>query len=166
MTRLARRLSPLVALWAIACGSGSPSAPDPSWVQVAEHATCEALNPRLCAGAFGFTVQSDGHFVVGPADDGTTATGSITEAERARLSVEAAQVSATLTTTPVCDPTETIAGIGDRVDFVDSRAGTIPVYERGVGSICYRAGRQQVQALHTDLVTLMGKYYPRPFPPS
>jgi hypothetical protein len=133
-------------------------------VQVAEHTTCEALNPRLCTGAFGFTVQSDGNFIVGPADDGATVTGSITESERAQLANDAARVSASLTTTPACDPTFAIAGVSDRIDFVDSRAGTVPVYELRVGSVCYRAGREQAMALHTDLAGLMGKYYPRPFP--
>jgi hypothetical protein len=164
MMRWVRWLAPLLTLGLAGCGS--PTTPDSSWVQVEEHTACEALVPRFCVGLFGFTVQSDGTFTVGPADDGTTLTGSLTDSERAQLSSEAAQVSATLTTNPACDPAHTIAGIGDRVDFVDSRAGTVPVYQLGPGTICYRAGREQAIALHTDLVSLMGKYYPRPFPPT
>jgi hypothetical protein len=150
------------ALSTAACGS--PSAPDANWVEVTEHTTCEALRPQFCLGAFGFTVQNDGHFTVGPGEGGTMVTGTVTEAERARLGVDAALVSATLTTSATCEPTQTVPGISDRVDFTDSRVGSVAVYEVGVGSVCYRAGRDQTVKLHTDLAALMAKYYPSPFP--
>ncbi len=162
--RLMRLFARSAALALVACGS--PSAPDAGWVQVAEHTACEALNPHYCTGLFGFTVQNDGRFTVGPSDNGATLSGSITGSERARLSTDASLVSASLTTSPICDPAHTIPGIGDRVDFVDSRVGTVPVYEVGVGSVCYQAGRDQAIKLHTDLAALMAKYYTLPFPPT
>jgi hypothetical protein len=160
--RLTRSLAPSAALVLAACGS--PSAPDSSWVQVAEHTSCEALAPQYCTGAFGFTVQNDGRFAVGPSDTGTTVTGSITDAERAQISTDAAQVAASLTTTPICDPAQTVPGVGDRVDLTDSRAGTVAVYEVSIGGVCYQAARDQATKLHADLAGLMAKYYPRPFP--
>ena len=156
-------IAPAAALAMGACGN--PSAPDASWVQVKEQTACEALSPQYCTGAFGFTVASDGRYTVGPADGGATLTGSITAGERTQLSADAALVSTSLTTNAICDPSPRIPGIGDRVDLVDSRAGTVPVYEVGVGSICYRAGRDAALRLHTDLAAVMARYYPRPFPP-
>ena len=152
----------MAALVLAACGS--PSAPDSSWVQVSEHTTCEALAPQYCTGAFGFSVRSDGRFTVGPSESGTTLTGSITDPERVLISADAAQLSTSLTTTPTCDPAPTPPGVGDRVDLTDSRAGTVAVYEVGIGSVCYRARREQATKLHADLAGLMTKYYPRPFP--
>ncbi|MFI5184413.1 MAG: hypothetical protein ACHQNV_08445 [Vicinamibacteria bacterium] len=161
--RLQWWFGPTAALGMAACGS--PSAPDASWVQVAEHTACEAMNPQYCTGAFGFTVASDGRYTVGPADGGAAVSGSITSAERAQLSSDAALVSASLTSNPTCDPGPRIPGVGDRVDFVDSRGGTVPVYELGLGGVCYRASRDAAARLHADLAALMAKYYPRPFPP-
>jgi hypothetical protein len=145
---------------------GGPSAPDGAWTQVAEHTTCEALAPQYCAGAFGFTVQSDGRFTVGPSDSGATLSGSVSASERAQLSIDAARVSSSLTTKAVCESAETIPGVGDRIDFTDARVGAVPVYEVGIRSVCYRAGRDEASKLHTDLSALMVKYYPRPFPTS
>jgi len=162
VVRLPRRIAPLLALASAACGS--PSAPDSGWTQVSEHTACEALAPQYCTGAFGFAVQEDGRFTVGPSDSGATLTGTITAVERSRISSDAALVSASLTMTALCDEAHTIPGVGDRVDLTDTRAGTIPVYEAGLGGVCYRAGRDQAVKLHADLSALMAKYYPRPFP--
>jgi hypothetical protein len=157
-------VAPFVVVVLSACGN--PSAPEAAWVQVAEHTRCEALSPQYCSGAFGFTVQSDGRFTVGPSDSGVSLAGSLTASERAELSTDAARVSQSLTMSAVCDPAPGVAGVGDRVDFTDSRAGAVPVYEVGIGNVCYRAGRDEASKLHTDLVALMAKYYPRPFPPT
>ena len=161
--RWLRLFPPAAALALAACGS--PSAPDAGWLQFAEHTTCEALNPQYCTGGFGFTVQNDGRFSVGPSDSGVTVSGSLTASERAQLSTDAERVSASLTANQSCAPAQAVPGVGDRLDFVDSRAGAVRVYERGVGGVCYRAGREQAMNLHTDLAALMAKYYPRPFPP-
>ena len=156
--------------WCFACAAlamsacGSPSTPDATWLQVAEHTTCEALSPQYCLGAFGFTVQSHGRFTVGPADSGATIAGSLTNLERTQLSSDAARVSASLATSPTCDAAPAVPGVGDRVDFIDSRLGSVPVYQVAVGSVCYRAGRAETTQLHSDLTALMAKYYPRPFP--
>jgi hypothetical protein len=164
MMRCTRFLAPFPALVLAACGS--PSAPDAGWVQVAEHTTCEVVVPGYCSGLFGFTVQNDGSFKVGPSDNGATLSGMVTDPERAQLSADAGQVSASLTQSPTCEPGGPVPGVSDRVDFVDSRVGTVPVYETTIQGVCYRAGRDPTIRLHTDLAALMAKYYPRPFPPT
>jgi hypothetical protein len=165
-----RRKTWLAPAWAaLALGAcGSPSAPDAGWAQVSEHTSCEALLRQYCAGAFGFTVRSDGRFTVGPADNGATQSGAVTEAERAQLSADVSQVSANLMASPQCEPAQTIPGSSDQVDLTDARQGPVRVYDLGgtVGSVCYRGGRAQAASLHTDLAALTAKYYPRPFPPS
>ena len=133
---------------------------------VAEHTSCEALRPQYCVGAFGFTVQSDGRFTVGPADNGATVTGSITSSELMHLLADAAPVSASLTDRPLCDAAPTIPGVTDRLDLTEPGQGAVPVYQVGTGSVCYRAGREQTSKLHDDLAALMATYYPRPFPAS
>lgn len=166
MMRPTRRFAVAVAgATLVACGS--PSAPDASWVQVMERTSCEALVPEYCTGAFGFTVQSDGRFTVGPAENGASLTGALTESERIQISSDVAQVSSGLAASPQCDATHTIPGSSDQIDLADPRLGSVRVYDLGgtPGSVCYRGGRDQAARLHTDLGALLAKYYPRPFPP-
>jgi hypothetical protein len=149
-----------------ACGMTDPVGPNGGWVQVKEQTTCEALAPAYCVGAFGFTVQNDGRFTVGPAEDGSTLNGALSESERAQLSSDAALVGADLAGSPQCDPGTAVAGVSDEVDLLDARIGSVRVFDLGgtVGRTCYRGGRDHAIQLHTDLATLMSRYYPRPFP--
>jgi hypothetical protein len=149
-----------------ACGMTDPVAPSGSWVLVKEQTTCEALASAYCVGAFGFTVQNDGRFTVGPADDGSTVNGALTASERAQVSSDASLVGADLTGSPQCDSTRSVAGVSDEVDLVDPRMGTVRVFDLGgtPGNTCYRGGRDHAIQLHNDLAALMSRYYPRPFP--
>jgi hypothetical protein len=158
------RLLPVALLTFAGCSG--PTGPDSSWVAVSEHTACEALSPQYCVGAFGFTVQNDGRFTVGPADDGATVKGSISSSELAILQADAASVAASLTPSAVCSPTPAIPGVADRVDLTEPGQGTVPVYALSAGSTCYRAGRTPTSKLHDDLAALMATYYPRPFPTS
>jgi len=148
-----------------ACGGQNPGAADAAWVQVAERTSCEALNPSYCAGLYGFTVTSDGRYVVGPADDGAQAVGSISGAERAQLSADAALVVGSLGGGLQCDGAGSVPGVSDAVDLTDSRDGLSRVYDLGLKGTCYRGGRDHATRLHDDLKALLLKYYPRPFPP-
>ena len=152
-----------IGLGLAACGSGNPGGPDVTWVQVTETTACEALVPAFCVGVYGFTVTSDGRYTVGPASDGTTLQGALTDAERARISADAAPLAASPGGAEVCDSTGSVPGVGDSIDLTDSRDVVTRVYELGVKT-CYRGGRAQVVQLHTDLKALMARYYPQPFP--
>ncbi|HXK10929.1 MAG TPA: hypothetical protein VMT70_14870 [Vicinamibacteria bacterium] len=154
-----------VALGLWACRGQNPGAPDPSWIRVAERTSCEALNPSYCAGTYGFTVTSDGRYVVGPAENGVQVGGSLSEAELARLSADAARVAGGLGGGQQCDTAGTVPGVGDTVDLTDSRDGTSRVFDLEVKGTCTRGGRDQAVQLHDDLNALMLEYYPRPFPP-
>jgi hypothetical protein len=149
-----------------ACGMSNSAAPSGGWVELKEQTTCEAMAPASCVGAFGFTVQNDGRFTVGPADDGSTLTGTLSEPERARISSDAALVGADLAGSPQCEAGSTVAGASDEVDLVDARLGPVRVFDRGgtVGRTCYRGGRDHALRLHSDLSALIARYYPRPFP--
>jgi hypothetical protein len=146
-----------------ACGMTAPSG---GWSQVKEQTTCEALAPAFCVGAFGFTVQNDGRFTVGPADDGSMVSGALSASERAQVASDVALVSADLAGASQCDGGGAVPGVSDKVDLVDVTAGTVRVFDLGgtVGSTCYRGGRDNAVRLHTDLSALMSRYYPRPFP--
>jgi hypothetical protein len=161
-----RRLA-LAGAGAILFACGSPSAPEASWVQVAEQTSCEALAPRYCVGGFGFTVESDGHFTVGPAENGARVTGSLSSDERLQLSADVAQVSAGLPGNAECDAAATVPGSRDQVDLLEARQVSVRVYDLGgtIGNVCYRGGRAQAARLHADMSALTAKYYPRPFPP-
>jgi hypothetical protein len=152
-----------LALAVGACGSGNPGGPDVTWVQLTETTACEALSPAFCVGVYGFTVTSDGRYTVGPAGDGTTLAGTLTDAERGRVSADAASLVASLGSAQVCDSTGAVPGVGDSIDLTDSRDVVTRVYDLGLKT-CYRGGRAQATQLHTALQALMARYYPRPFP--
>ena len=148
------------------CASSSPSTPDSAWLQVKGQTTCEAIVPNYCLGAFGFSVGSDGRFFVGSPDGGANRTGGVTDAERARIDADVAQVQANLAAGPECEVTHTIPGISDRVDLQPTSGGVITVFDFGgtPGRTCYRGGREHAIQLHTDLAALIVKYYPHPVP--
>jgi hypothetical protein len=146
-----------------ACGSENPGGPDATWVRLTETTSCEALPAAYCAGAFGFAVTSDGRYSVGPAADGTTLAGALTDAERTRISADAAALAGRLGAGAVCDSTGAVPGVGDSVDLTDSRNVVTRVYDLALKT-CYRGGRVQATQLHTDLSALLARYYPRPFP--
>jgi hypothetical protein len=147
-----------------ACGMQTPAGPGAGWVQITERTSCEALPPPFCAGGYGFTVMNDGRYVVGPANDGTQAGGSLTDSERARISSDAAMVAAGLGGGQECDTAGTVPGVGDAVDLTDSSHAVSRVYELGLRRTCYRGGRARAIQLHDDLRALLVRYYPRPFP--
>jgi hypothetical protein len=152
-----------IALALAACGSGNPGGPDATWVQLTEKTACEALSPAFCVGVYGFTVTSDGRYTVGPAGDGTSLSGALTDAERARIFADAASLASSLGGAQVCDSAGTVPGVGDSIDLTDSQNVVTRVYDLGLKT-CYRGGRAQATQLHTDLRSLMDRYYPRPFP--
>jgi hypothetical protein len=165
--RVAVQPSSLAAAFAaglVACGSSNPASSDAPWTQVAEQTACEAMNPHQCRGVYGFTVTPDGHYLVGPADDGTTTAGSISDSERARLSGDAAQVAGSLGGSPVCEGTGSVPGVGDEVALTDARGAVWKVYELTLSGACTLGPRDAATRLHADLQALMASYYPRPFP--
>ena len=91
-----KRASGVVALLglAVACGAADPSTSTATeavagsvspWSRVTETTGCEPLQPSECPGAYGFSIDSTGHFVAGPNPAGATASGRIGSEELAQL---------------------------------------------------------------------------------
>jgi hypothetical protein len=122
------------------------------------------MNPRECRGVYGFTVTPHGHYVVGPADDGTRIEGSISDSERARLSEDVAQVAGRLGGAPQCDGAGSVPGVGDEVDLTDAGGVVWLVYQLTLKGACTLGPRDAATRLHDDLQALMASYDPQPFP--
>ncbi len=147
-----------------ACGVTAPSG-SVSWNQLKLATTCEALNPRFCAGAYGFAVQNDGHFTVGPAPDGTTSAGSIAASERAQLDQDLAAVIPSLGAATQCDAGTAVAGISETLELqLSDGSSAAVVASQGPGTKCYRGGRDAAVRLDSDFRTIMTRHYPLPFP--
>ena len=146
------------------CGATAPSSAS-TWNQLKLTATCEAMNPRFCVGLFGFAVQSDGHFTVGPAPDGTTVNGSLTVSENSKLAQDLAAVIAGLSAAQQCDSGATVPGVSETLELQlpDGSAAQI-VTAQPLGSICYRGGRDAAKRLDADFHAIMTQHYPVPFP--
>ncbi len=154
----------LIASGLVACGSASPATPDTPWIRVSEKTSCETMNPRECRGVYGFAVTPDGHYVVGPADDGTTVAGPITDSDRARLSGDVALVAGRLGRSPECGGAPSVPGGGDEVDLTDGQGVVRPVYAFTLKGVCTLGTRDGATRLHDDLQAMMTVCYPRPFP--
>ncbi len=149
----------------VACGSRNPTGPSASWSRVTERSACEAMNPSYCVGSYGFTVASDGSYTVGPGDSGVEVSATLSDAERARISADAAQVAGALTGSPQCESGGSVPGVSDTVDLTDAHDVVARVYQLDFKGTCYLGGRDRALRLHDDLRALMERYYPRPFPP-
>ena len=159
----------------LAPGGNPNTAPQPgsiAWLHVSEQTECEALDPHRCLGAFGFQVNNDGRYIVGPGDNSQKSEGSITPDELNTLSATANAVatedlsSGSLS----CDSSQFIPGINDQIKLLPGSGNESLVYskfylqENTRGSDCYAGDRTQALSLHSILNTLMKKYYPVPFP--
>ncbi len=159
-----RRLigSPFVLIFA-ACGG--PTSSDRDWLQVKEQTSCEALVPAFCVGTYGFSIQNDGRYTVGPAPNGVSLPGALSGSEWTQISADVAALDANLPGKQECDESaRTVPGVGDRVELLLARRGSMAVYALSAGGTCYLGGRDRAIRLHDDLAALMSRYYPRPFP--
>ncbi len=155
----------IAAVGLSACRSGNPAGPRDSWSKVTERTACEAMNPPYCVGSYGFTVTSEGRYTVGPADSGVEVSGTLSDAERSRISADADKVASALAGGPQCDAAGAVPGVSDTVDLTDAHDVVSRVYQLDFKGTCYRGGRDPALRLHDDLEALMERYYPRPFPP-
>ena len=146
------------------CGTTAPSSVS-SWNRLTAMATCEAMNPRFCAGVYGFSIQNGGRFTAGPAPDGTTVTGSITATENAELSQDLAAVIPGLGARAQCDSAATVPGVSETLDLQLSNGSSAEIVApQGPGSVCYRGGRDAAKRLDSDFRAVMTQHYPLPFP--
>ena len=156
-------------------GPGPNSAPQPgsvAWLHVSEQTECEAMDPHQCKGAYGFQVNNDGHYIVGPGDNSQSSEGNITPDELNTLSVAANAVATEdLSSGSIsCDLSQFIPGINDKVSLTPGTGSEALVYSKFYlqgnfrGSDCYAGDRTQALNLHSNLNALMNKYYTVPFP--
>ncbi len=151
--------------------SASPSSsptPGLGWGLLNEHTTCEALNPEACVGFYGFSVDRNGAYVIGPAPDGEQRTGQLTNGERTSLRNVADPLAASDPSggSQDCSSSPTVPGVTDTVDMTLSNDIVAPVFTLNVmpGQTCTQGDSGQAHATHSILNTLMTKYYTVPFP--
>jgi hypothetical protein len=135
-----------------------------SWNSVREHATCEALNPMFCKGAYGFNVDNTGAFTCGPNQAGQVTHGQILANELSELSTQAQAVNLT-SNQSVCQPSERLPGSDDTINLASSSGANLLVYDwtGALGRTCYKGELTSSKKLHDDLNALMLKYYPVQF---
>lgn len=136
-----------------------------AWESLHVSTGCEAMRPEMCAGAYGFTVRADGHYVVGPNTAGKTLEGELSAQELASLQSDAqALLKNTIKQSrPECPR---------RLHFIpgvwrDSRLQLKAAHEFQISSrigLCQYAGDAEAsKKLDENLYALVVKYYPRPF---
>lgn len=122
-----------------------------------------------CAGFYGFSVNNNGMYTVGPAPGGVAQIGQIAPSELALINQDATAVangdlqSASCTAGGAGAP-----GTSDRIDMMFTDGPTVTVYDAdgSAGRVCVLGDPASVLRLHTDLQLLLDRYYPVPFGPT
>jgi hypothetical protein len=148
---------------------------EPAWTQIHSSASCEALDPAACSGAYGFTVQAQGHYIAGPNRAGKTVEGELTSAERAALvaDINALEHAAQADSKGQCQASApTVAGSGASVTIEAANASALVVRSTGALSAapglsintCYFNGQLLLsEHVLADIDQLQAKYYPASF---
>lgn len=137
----------------------------PNWVLKLESKCQENVTPDQCVGAYGLTILTDGHYVIGPGPQGELHKGTLTSDEIDHLH---AALDATLNAShlssenhdtlndPVSDDTLTLTR-GDNQD---------ETLLRTTGSDFYFTidSASDAKTLYKDIRELLTKYYTLPFP--
>jgi len=154
--------------------SASPSSSPSSgfaWNQVSEQTECETGTPNSCLGFYGFTVENDGTYEIGPSPSGFVLHGTLNASEFAMINRDATQLSTeTLGSDYTCESGQFTPGVQDNVGvlFPGESTGTV-VYQQELatqGSNCFLGAGPNALQLHTDMHALLTELYTLPFPPS
>lgn len=164
----------------LGCGNSNSSSPNPTvsttavgWSQIHESIRCEAVPNPFCKGFFGFTIKTDSSYTIGGDSGSTTQTGQLTQDEGSKVIQDANSLVAAIPFNPqTCDnAVVAIPGNSDEVDMNlagQSAATTVyqvPAPNSTSGGFCFLGGESNSENLHSDVLTLLNKYYPIPFPP-
>ncbi len=154
----------LTLLIVLLAGCGG-SAASMQWQQVNERTTCEAVDPSHCSGEYGFTVDNQGNFVVGPNPQATTVKGMLTPTEMNQLASLANAMTADINgdPNPVCQAVAFVPGTSDVVGIAMATGQNFVVQDTQHGKCAYGGHVTDATALIDDLDQLRAKYTPSPF---
>jgi hypothetical protein len=146
-----------------ACGGGG--ATSMQWQQVREQTACEAADPSLCSGKYGFVVDIQGNFVVGPNPQARTVKGALTSAEFNQLNsiVNAMTADINGAPNPACQAITFAPGSSDTIGLTMVTGQNFVVQDAVHGRCAYGGHVADTTALIDDLDQLRAKYYPSPF---
>ena len=140
----------------------------PRWRSVTITVTCDDKEPALCRGQYGFTVNVDGSFSVGPPPDGEAVTDNLSADELALIAKNAEALSRTSKRAKArCDKGPPPPGAHPTVVLTKADGSTVTVFQgaiAGKGSRCTIGKRETAVELETSLGLLMALHYPLPFP--
>lgn len=157
--------SPVASVTPSPSPSPSPVAKVITWTQITETTRCESEIPSTCPGYYGFTVQNDGTYFVGPSVSGGILFGSLLPSEFERVVEIADPIVSLLSLSPLaCTLGTGIPGSSDLVTLLTSDNVQYTLYQQTTTQYCYMSSAQQATDLDTLMNQLMREYYPTPFP--
>jgi hypothetical protein len=156
--------SALIVIGAM-CGACEKSATSgrKQFSAVTIHMKCEAMNPDMCSGFYGFSVAADGKFKAGPDANGKTIEGSITPDELKTLttSVESQLASGEKVT---CMEIHTIPGMSEVISATLTDGTEAKLFSLGMpDGRCVLGDYEKAKVMEANVRQLLTKYYPRPF---
>lgn len=149
------------ALLLSACGGDSASLhAAPLWTQVYNKTTCEVVNLANCVGAYGFSIDNQGNYIVGPSPTGQTVKGTLTSTEWSQLQTAANTVASDIAANPnpACVSQVFPTGVTDMVQI--NATGNIFNVQTAMNQLCaYNGGKADSTALIDLVDALRAKYY-------
>jgi hypothetical protein len=153
------------------CNSGqsasNTSQPDTSPLWSLEYKASCAANSDLtgCAGAYGFKINADGSYQVGPGPQGQTATGKLEAQDFSDLTLAA---GGAIDGTSVLSAESCNGYYGNVDDYtltLTKHGHKAEVLHKTGDDLCSsKLGQEDAETLHNEILSLADKYYPIPFP--
>ena len=149
--------------------SPSPTSGAQGWTSLSENTSCAVVGADLCAGAYGFSVDMNGNYIVGPSPSGLTLTGQITAAELSALTVDANALAASSPagSNQSCSTIGVQPGVDDSANITLTSGAVSSYYLQSgtAGSLCTEGDPGSAQSTYATIHSLLLKYYGVPFPP-
>ncbi len=127
------------------------------------HSDCPSGTPEKCLGAYGFSIGSDGDYVIGPAPDGATLNGKLEDPELVALNALLAHDISRVDRPENCadaqnPPVDDLAHL--KLHGTDAL-----LFQTKQSRFCFHSSsRGSAESLHDAIRALLKKYYPDSFP--
>jgi hypothetical protein len=145
------------------CGINPPN--QQQWTSIQQSAVCPNLPNQDCLGFYGFTVNQDGSYQVGPTDLGVMVGGELTSEE---LAVVNSDLQAVFNTgdgaITNCGSAIPAGGVSITEVSASGSSSLVEAQYDVPGSYCWEGSEIAITRLILDLGRMLQEYYPNPFP--
>jgi hypothetical protein len=167
LMKFSLRNTSLVVIPSVQKSTQQPADQSPNWA-LSYQATCAAnIDQTACPGAYGFTVNADGSYQVGPGPQGQTTTGKLAADDFESITSLTGGVIANTTSVARAETCGGDFSVDADYTLTLSKRNlkkTVILHKKGADLCSNRFESETAQSLHTAFVAVVEKYYATPFP--